>query len=264
MCDARRPSRCLAFAAVLLAAAPDTAQMTGNVDKLKADLHGDNLDRAVAAASALGSLQGRQSMEALMGALQLGAPPKLVVALIEGIGMHKSPRSVGILRQYATYRRSNVRVAALKALSGISDNRVGEILIAALRDSSPMVRAKAARALGERRDRRAEAALFQMVRRGDGAGAGPLGSVGGVETAQKLAELIGDLPDPVIATALGAMLTRPDFGPDPLRKELVKALCKIPTADGTAALVEYIASVPEQEKRLSKIAAEACVEGRQQ
>jgi HEAT repeat protein len=239
------------------------AQMTGNVDKLKADLHGDNLDRAVAASSALGSLKEERAMEALMGALQLGAPPKLTLALIEALGMHKSPKSIGLLRHFAVYRRPKVRVAALRAMSGIDDRRVGKILIKALGDSSPMVRAMAARELGERKDRRAERPLFKMLKRGDRSAAGPLGVVGGVETAKQLAELIGELPDPVLATALGTIVKRKDFGPDPLRKEVVKALCKIPGADATAALVEYIASVPAKEKRLSKMAAEKCLEARQ-
>jgi len=126
-----------------------------------------------------------------------------------------------------------------------------------------MVRAKAARDLGELNDRRAERPLFKMLRRGDAAAAGPLGTVGGVETAKQLAELIGELPDRVLATALGTIVKRKDFGPDPLRKELVKTLCKIPGADATAALVEYIASVPEKEIRLSKKEAEKCLEARQ-
>jgi len=237
--------------------------MTGNVDKLKADLHGDNLDRAVAAASALGSLKGEDSLEALMGALQLGAPPKLTLALLEALGLHKSPKAIDLMRHFATYRRPEVRVAALKGLTGIADRRIGLILINALGDSSPMVRAKAARELGELNDRRAERPLFKMLRRGDAAAASPLGTVGGVETAKQLAELIGELPDPVLANALGTIVKRKDFGPDPLRKMVVQTLCKIPGADATAALVEYIAGVPEKEVRLSKKEAEKCLEARQ-
>ena len=248
---------------VLLVPGAVSAQMTGNVDKLKADLHGDNLDRAVAAASALGSLKGEESMEALMGALQLGAPPKLTLALLEALGMHQSPKSIDLLEHFATYRRPEVRVAALKSLTGIKDRRIGTILIVALGDSSPMVRAKAARELGELNDRRAERPLFKMLRRGDSSAARPLGVVGGVETAKQLAELIGELPDAVLATALGTIVKRKDFGPDPLRREVIKTLCKIPGADATASLVEYIASVPEKEVRLSKITADKCLEARQ-
>jgi HEAT repeat protein len=241
------------------------AQMTGNVDKLKADLHGDNLDRAVAAASALGSLKDPLALDALIGALQLGAPPKLILALLEGLELQRSPKTIDLLRHFATNRRGEVRMAALKALGGekgIDDPRVSPILIKALGDSSPMVRATAARLLGERKERKAEKPLFKMLRRGDKSAAGPLGIVGGVETAKQLGELIGELPDDAICTALGTMLKREDFGPDPLRDQVVKALGKIPGADATAALVEYVAKVPPKEVRKSKASAEKILEGR--
>ena len=125
------------------------------------------------------------------------------------------------------------------------------------------MRARAARLLAERKERKAERPLFKMLRRGDKSAAGPLGAVGGVETAKQLAELIGELPDESVATALGTMLKRADFGPDPLRDEVVKALGKIPGADATAALVEYVASVPPKEVRQSKTTAEKLLEGRQ-
>jgi HEAT repeat protein len=264
---ARAPGRAAPILAILwsvvLWGAPAAAQMTGNVDKLKADLHGDNVDRAVAAASALGSLKDSQALDALMGALQLGAPPRLTVALLEAVELQKSPKAVDLLRHFATNRRQEIRAAALKALGAIEEGKVSSVLIRAIGDSSPMVRALAARLLGERKERKAERALFKMLRRGDKSAAVPLGTIGGVETAKQLAELINDLPDAHIAATLGTMLRRSDFGPDPLRTEVVKTLGKIPGADATAALVEYIASVPQKEVRLSKITAEKMLEGRQ-
>jgi HEAT repeat protein len=238
-------------------------QMTGNVDKLKADLHGDNLDRAVAAASALGSLKAPEALDALTGALQLGAPPKLTLALLEAMELQKNAKTIDLLRHFAMNRSAEIRVAGIRALGALDDGRVPPILISALGDSSPMVRARAARILAERKERKAEKSLFKMLRRGDKSAAGPLGTVGGVETAKQLAELIGELPDAAVATALGTMLRRADFGPDPLRTEVVKALGKIPGADATAALAEYIAGVPPKEVRLSKFTAQKLLEGRQ-
>ena len=239
------------------------AQMTGNVDRLKADLHGDNIDKAVAAASALGSLKTPQARDALMGGLQLGAPPKLLSALIEAIGLHKSPKTIVLMRHFGGNRNPIIRVAALKALGAITDKRIPRILISALGDSNPMVRAQAARLLGDRRDRVAERSLFKMLRRGDTSAAAPLGQVGGVETAKQLGELIGEVKPGALATAYGEMLKRKDFGPDPLRTEVVKALDKIPGAESTAALVEYVASVPPKEIRVSKKIAEQRLERRQ-
>jgi len=237
-------------------------QMTGNVDKLKADLHGDNLDRAVAAASALGSLKDSAALDALVGALQLGAPPKLTLALLEALELHKSPSTVDLLRHFAMSRRPEMRVAAIRSLGVIEDNRVSAILIDALGDGSPMVRAMAARLLGEHQDRKAERALFKMLRQGDKSAAAPLGAVGGPESAKQLGELIGELPDASVALALGTMLRRPDFGPDNLRTEVAKTLGKIPGPDATAELSQYVASVPEKENRISKDTAKKLLEGR--
>lgn len=240
------------------------AQMTGNVDKLKADLYGDNLDRAVAAASALGSLKNQAALDALMASLQLGTPPKVTSAVLESIELHKDPSSVELLEQYAEHRNQEIRGGAIKALGAIEDKKVVPILINSLGDSNPMVRARAARVLGERKERVAERALFMMLRRGDVSAAKPLGVVAGVETARHLGELIGELPDGALATALGTMLLRPEFGPDTLRTEIVKALGRIPGETSTAALAEYVASVPPKELRMSKNKAKQLLEERKQ
>lgn len=250
--------------AILLGPAALYAQMTGNVDRLKADLHGDNLDRAVAAASALGSLKDPMARDALMGAIQLGAPPKLYSALLEALGLHKSPKTLGILEQATHNRNPDLRVVALRALASVESPLVPPILIQRLGDSNPMVRATAARLLGNLKERRAERALFKMLIRGDRSAAAPLGMIAGAETAKRLAERLGEVPDSALAVAFGEMLQRKNFGADPLRTEIVKTLGKIPGRDATAALVEYVASVPEKEVRLSKKEAEKILEGRKQ
>jgi HEAT repeat protein len=253
---------CIPFALLLALSGSASAQMTGNVDRLKADLHGDNLDRAVAAASALGSLTSGAARDALMGALQLGAPPKLMVAMIEALGLHKSTKTIDLLSHFSLNRRGEVREAALRALGGINHQETVRVLIRALGDSNPIVRARAARLLGERKERRAETPLFKMLKRGDRSAAVPLGIVAGAETAKGLGELLGQVPDGAIVAALGAMLKRADFGPDALRTEVVKTLDKIPGVDATAALVEYVSSVPEKELRMSKNLAEKVLQGR--
>lgn len=241
--------------------APAWAQMTGNVDRLKADLHGVDLDRAVAAASALGSLKDARARDALLGALTLGAPPKLLTALIEALGLQQDDKALNMLRHYSGHRNVAVRSAALSALSKLKHKQVPMILISSLGDSHPMVRAKAARLLGDRKEIRAQRALFKMLRKGDKSAAVPLGKVGGVEAAKQLAEMMGEVDKDSIARALGEMLKRKDFGPDPLRLQVVKTICKIAGVAATAALTEYIAS--QKTVTISKRIAERCVANRQ-
>lgn len=238
-----------------------SAQMTGNVDRLKADLHGVDTDRAVAAASALGSLKDARARDALLGALTLGAPPKLLTALLEALGQQQDDKALNMLRHYAGHRNVTVRVAAVSAVAALKHKAVPKVLMDALGDSNPMVRARAARLLADRKEIRAQRSLFKMLRRGDRSAAAPLGRVGGVEAAKQLAEMIGEVDNASISRALGEMLKRKDFGPDPLRLQVVKTICKISGAAATAALVEYIASV--KEITISKRIAEQCVANRQ-
>lgn len=240
------------------------AQMSGNVDRLKADLYGDNMDRAVAAASALGSLNDAKAGDALISALQLGSPPRLTIALIEAVGNRKDVQTLDLLRHYAGHRNHQVRLAALTGLAEMDNPEIVPVLLDTLGDSHPMVRASAARILAEKKAQQAIPILFKMLKCGDVSAAIPLGKLGGVETAKQLGELMGDVSDAAIAKTYGEMLKRADFGPDPLRVQVIKALAKIPGSEATTALIDYITSVPEQEVRLSKKMAEELIERRKQ
>ena len=236
-------------------------QMTGNIDKLKADVYGDNLDRAVAAASALGSLKKEsRALDGLLAALQLGTPPLLTTALLEAVELHKNATSIPVLVQYTRHRRQEIRVAAIKALGAIEDKKVIAILIRSLADSNPMVRARAARILGERKVKAAERPLFLMLKRRDTSASGPLGVIAGPDTARFLGELIGDLPPSALAMSFRTMLLRKDFKPDTLRVEVIKAVGKLPCKESAAVLADYIASVPPKELRMSKNTAKTLLE----
>ncbi|MEK6607040.1 MAG: HEAT repeat domain-containing protein [Myxococcota bacterium] len=252
-------------AASLLAASTARAQTTGDVGALRGDLLGADRDKAVAAASNLGALApAPKALQALLYALELGLPPRQALATLEAIGLFKDAQAIDLLRLYAGHRRADLRRAALEALAPIADARAGAILVEALGDTEPTVRAKAARLCGERRERAAEVALLGLLARGDGAAAEPLGLVAGIETAKKLVELIGQTDDVLLAEALGALLLREDFGPDPLRVELVKTLGKLPGSDPVAILDEYVkvSAGKEKEERPSRIEAARILEGR--
>lgn len=238
------------------------AQMTGNIDRLKADLHGVDTDRAVAAASALGSLKDTRARDALIGALTLGATPKLLTAMIEALGQQKDPQSFSMLSKYCSHRNVKVRTVALDAINiHPSINKSNKLLMRKLSDSHPMIRAKAARFLGDRKVKGAKKLFFAMLKRGDKSAATPLGKIGGMETAKRLAEMVGDIDNDSIASALGEMLKRSDFGPDPLKLQVVKTVCKIPGVGSTAALAEYVAT--QKSVTISKRIAEQCIAQRQ-
>jgi hypothetical protein len=118
--------------------------------------------------------------------------------------------------------------------------QVVPLLIAGLSDSSAEVRSVAAQALGDRREKTAEPALIKLLLRKDSAAPEALGKIGGADTARALSEMIGNVPDSFITETLGLLLLRPDFGPDPLRLDVVKTLGKLPGSQPTDILSDYM------------------------
>ena len=143
--------------------------------------------------------------------------------------------------------------------------QVVPLLIAALSDSSAEVRAVAAEALGERRERSAEPALIKLLLRKDSAAPAALCKIGGADTARALSEMIGNVPDSFITETLGLLLLRADFGPDPLRLEVVKTLGKLPGSQPIDILSDYLKETGKDKAdkaRLSRVEASKIIEQR--
>jgi HEAT repeat protein len=161
----------------------------------------------------------------------------------------------------------NVKVTAAPTESAAAPvaPQVVPLLIAALSDSSSEVRAVAAEALGERRERSAEPALIKLLLRKDSAAPAALGKIGGADTARALSEMIGNVPDSFITETLGLLLLRSDFGPDPLRLEVVKTLGKLPGGQPIDILSDYLKETGKDKAdkaRLSRIEASKIIEQR--
>jgi hypothetical protein len=137
------------------------------------------------------------------------------------------------------------------------------VLLRALGDSDSRVRERAAALLAERRWRAAVPRLLALLERGDSGAAVPVAQLGGASVARALIGSVGALSEDVVARAMGEMLLRADFGPDPIRLEVVRALATLPGVASTATLVEYVAAVPAHEERPSKAAAEQAIARRQ-
>ena len=209
--------------------------------------------------------------EALVESLQMGAPRPLLVALLSALAQHADPRTLPLLRHFCNYRYPEVRIAALRALARLAtiaaDRRrtadafvtrqVGLIVVDALGDSHADVRAQAARWVVSLDLRSAEPTLARLTLRGDRAAAEALAEIGDARAAEILT---GDhaprAAAALLVVALGGMLARQDFGPDPLRLRVVRALLGLKAQAARRALAEYVASVPAGEKRESKRVAE--------
>ena len=229
---------------------------------LMTDLADTDEARAVDAAVALGKSSDPKAVEGLVAALDAGTTPKVAVAECAALGAKKDARAVVILVQYAHHRAPEVRKAALAALAQIADPRVSPALIAALGDSDPEVRAAAAKGIADRRDKSAEERLIKLMEHRDASAAGALAAIATPALAHRLSEMLGSVPDPILCTALGEMLKRTDFGPEPIRVEIVHTLAKVPGVDSTAVLVEYVASTERDKNRPSRLEAQKIVDDR--
>ncbi len=236
---------------VALADVATLGQELGDVDEA----------RAVEAAAALGKAGEPKALETLVAALDAGTTPKVAVAILGALAAKKDARALPVELQYAHHRAAEVRKAALAALAVLADKRAAAALIAALGDSDAEVRAVAAKAIGERRERGAEARLIKLMEHRDASSAAALAAIATPDLAHRLSEMLGQVPDPILCTALGEILKRSDF-PDPIRVEVVRTLSKVPGVDSTAVLVEYVATTERDKNRPSRLEAQKVVDER--
>ena len=241
-----------------------TATTVAHADNAAAtkELRSNDEARAIEAAAALGKSNDPKALEALVGALDEGTTPKVAVAECAALGAKKDARALPVLTQYARHRAAEVRKAALAALALIADKRATEALKSALGDSDAEVRAAAAKGIADRREKGAEERLIKLMEHRDASAASALAAIATPQLAHRLSEMLGAVPDPILCTALGEMLKRADFGPEPIRVEVVRTLSKVPGVDSTAVLIEYVASTERDKNRPSRLEAQKIVDER--
>src|SRR5436190_631144 len=101
------------------------------------------------------------------------------------------------------------------------------------------------------RSRRAHSARSASIRRRP-TSTRSLAAMADGELARKLADQLGKVPEASLALSLGLILKRPDFGPDPARVEIVRAIAKIQDAAAVTALTDYLDATPKNPPRPSR------------
>ncbi len=222
-----------------------------------------NMRVAVAAAKELGRRSSTASLDSLLQQLLLGHPPQLSRTLLKALAARRDPKSFKTLMFYAKHRSPALRIAALQALTRLKVkkgskiyNAINTLLMKSLRDYSPLVRAKAAWHLGKRRVYAAESDLLALFAKGSIPAIQALGFIGGIRTARAFALALEKrkTQKEVVINTIGTMLLRRDFGPEPVRVQLVKILGLVSLPGAQTVLLKYSGSGPARAKRSKKLA----------
>ena len=253
----------LSLAALLsISLAAGSAAAAEDVAGWKHDLQTADDAHADEAAKQLAASKDPKAVDAILDVLALGVPPRQAQVLLGGLSGRRDPRALAVLALFAKNRNAELRRRSIELVAGLTDPKVVPMLIDALSDSAPEVRAAAAVALGKRKEHSAEGKLMQLLERLDPAAPAALAAIATPDLAHRLAERVGPIPDAMLSDTFGEILKRNDFGPDPIRLEIVKTLSKIPGDSSTTALLEYIQATQKDEKRPSRIEAQAVVNRR--
>ena len=239
-----------ALAAVLVtgAASAGAAPRAGAAAAASAAANAEVVDLLVQLLAA-GSSSDR-TLAALGALAKIGAGEKV-----------SDPRVLELLALYTGHRRPEIRREAVSALAATADARAIPPLIERLGDDNAEVRAAAADALAARKEVRAVPRLVRLVRRGDPRAAAPAGQLATPEAVAELCGMQGAAKEDVLAVALGTYVKRADIS-DGTRIEPLRTIAKLHGVEATAALADYLASIPARDERPSKREAERLLDER--
>ncbi len=254
---------------VLRAAPPSSKAMpAARIESLRLALAGDDEAAAIDAAGTLGASGAAGARDPLVEILAVGATQARAQAALDALAklgaahlLGKDQTTLDVLGLYAGHRAPDVRRRALKVLGAIADAGVVSTLMERLGDAAPDVRAAAAEALAARHETQAARRMFALLKLGDGGVAGPLATIATPDLVPQIAELAGTIDDGIVASALGEYVKRADI-PDKLRVDVLRTIGRLSGPAATAALVEYLASIPAKEDRTSKHEAQKLLDER--
>ena len=218
---------------------PNASASPKQVRQWAQKLAADDLDAATNAAASLGNEGSKAAREALLSALSVGLHPKVAEAALLGLAKVADSSCFDTMLVYTRSRSEPVRAAAYRGLANLSDKRAEAKLLNALDDESGVVRKIAIEEIERAENRAAMPKLVSLIEKGDLAAGKAFGSMADAEDARKIAETVGRFPDDALAMALGTMLLRPEFDPEPTRVQVVRAMSKLRTKTVKEMLSKY-------------------------
>ncbi len=242
--------------------APKPPKPSQDVTPLVTELNSTDVEVAAKAAINLGLADVPAAHEALLDVLAMGVPPAVATEAMSALTLHPAPPDVATLVRYAHHRNPNVRAIAVESLAVYPDPAAQGAIVVALHDQAGVVRTAASLAVGRAKIKKAVEPMLALLARGEESAARGLAQLADADLARQIADQLGKVPDPSLALCLGLILKRPDFGPDPARVEVVRAIGKIEDASAVTALTEYVDATPKNPPRPSRAEAEGIVNAR--
>jgi HEAT repeat protein len=236
----------------------DGKHRPGSIDVglLVAQLADADPEVAARAAVALGDSDQPAAHDALLDALALGMSTSVAGVAVGELVKHPAPPDVPAIVRYTHHHDPGMRAIAVGALAGYPDPAARQAVVSALHDANAMVRTAAAAAAARAHVRASVDPLLQLLGKGEEPAARALAQLADPELAARVADQLGRVPEPVLALCLGQILLRADFGPDPARVEVVRALEKIRDHSASLALGDYVDKTPRNPPRPSRAEAE--------
>ncbi len=151
--------------------------------------------------------------QAVAKLLERGHSDAVTDRALETLGALAVPQAGPILAQYARHRRPAARARALTSLGRVasSDRKLRELVADGLRDSTPEVRAAAARALEALRATEATPLLLRALGRGVSEAAITLGAISDPSSLEAYSTYLNQQPLDVMLSGYARYLRRPDL-----------------------------------------------------
>ncbi|MGM0597621.1 MAG: HEAT repeat domain-containing protein, partial [Myxococcota bacterium] len=226
-------------------------------------LHNKDVNKVVKAVQEINRRKDSSLIQPLMQQLLLGHPPVITRQMLVALGDIGDKKAFDTLIFYSKHRDENIRITAINSLIKLKVKsgsklykKINKVLLQALRDYSTPVRAKAAWYLGKRKVKRAEESLLKLFKMKSEAAIDALGFIGGISTAKAFALRLEDenAQKGKIINSIDTLLLRKDFGPEPVRVQLVKILGRINLPAAQTVLLKYSGSGLTKFKRSRKLA----------
>ncbi len=197
----------------------------------------------IAALRSIASSRNAHSEMLVANVLERGSSEGVLVEALRAAGFLKAPSLSRLIAPYVRHRSEEIARGAVRALSKTGGHDAIVALENSLRSSDPLIRGRAASALGMMGVREALPDLFRALDRGVAEAAAAIGQLCLSDECQRFADLTGRIPFDIVTTGLDQILFRPPSEISDVRKiQIIHLLRSL----GTKEVGAYVQDVLER------------------